>query len=122
MITGETGAGKSIIFGAIELLLGARKSNKILKDPNKKCIIEGIFSQSDQIKSQLVKMDLEVTNDLIIRREIGKNGNSRSFINDSPVKIENLKIISEYIIEINGQHLFNKIGSLKFKYEFINSF
>ena len=122
VITGETGAGKSIIFGAIELLLGARKSNKILKDPNKKCIIEGIFSQSDQIKSQLVKMDLEVTNDLIIRREIRKNGNSRSFINDSPVKIENLKIISEYIIEINGQHLFNKIGSLKFKYEFINSF
>ena len=92
VITGETGAGKSIIFGAIELLLGARKSNKILKDPNKKCIIEGIFSQSDQIKSQLVKMDLEVTNDLIIRREIRKNGSSRSFINDSPLKIENLKV------------------------------
>ena len=122
VITGETGAGKSIIFGAIELLFGARTSNKILKDPNKKCIIEGIFSQSNQIKSQLVKMDLDVTNDLIIRREIRKNGNSRSFINDSPVKIENLKIISEYIIDINGQHLFSKMGSLKFKYEFINSF
>ena len=122
VITGETGAGKSIIFGAIELLFGARTSDKILKDPNKKCIIEGIFSQSNQIKSQLVKMDLDVTNDLIIRREIRKNGNSRSFINDSPVKIENLKIISEYIIDINGQHLFSKMGSLKFKYEFINSF
>ena len=63
-----------------------------------------------------------MSNELIIRREIRKNGNSRSFINDSPVKIENLKIISQYLIEINGQHLFSKMGSLKFKYDFIDSF
>ena len=122
VITGETGAGKSIIFGAIELLIGARSSNKILKDPTSKCVVEGIFSLNEQVLKQLVKMDLDIEEDLIIRREIRKNGSSRSFINDSPVKLDQLKFISQYIIEINGQHLINKMGSLNFKYDFIDSF
>ena len=122
VITGETGAGKSIIFGAIELLIGARSTNKILKDPNSKCIVEGIFSLNEQVLEQLIKMDLDIEEDLIIRREIRKNGISRSFINDSPVKLDQLKHISQYIIEINGQHLINKMGSLNFKYDFIDSF
>jgi len=84
VITSETGAGKSIIFGAIELLLGSRTSNKVLKNSNKKCVVEGVFSQNEQVLKQLVSMDLEVNEDLIIRREIRKNGSSRSFINDSP--------------------------------------
>ena len=78
VITGETGAGKSIIFGAIELLIGARSTNKILKDPNSKCIVEGIFSLNEQVLEQLVKMDLDIEEDLIIRREIRKNGSSMS--------------------------------------------
>ena len=122
VITGETGAGKSIIFGAIELLLGTRASNKVLKNPNFKCVVEGVFLQNKQVLSKLVEMDLDVNEDLIIRREIRKNGTSRSFINDSPVKIDQLKNISQYIIEINGQHLINKMDSLKFKYDFIDSF
>jgi DNA repair protein RecN (Recombination protein N) len=122
VITGETGAGKSIIFGAIELLLGSRTSNKVLKNSKKKCVVEGVFSQNEQVLKQLVSMDLEVNEDLIIRREIRKNGSSRSFINDSPVKIEQLKIMSQYIIEVNGQHLVHKMGSLTFKYDFIDSF
>ena len=122
VITGETGAGKSIIFGAIELLLGTRASNKVLKNPNSKCVVEGVFLQNKQVVNKLVEMDLDVNEDLIIRREIKKNGTSRSFINDSPVKIDQLKKISQYIIEINGQHLVNKMGSLKFKYDFIDSF
>ena len=122
VITGETGAGKSIIFGAVELLIGARSSNKILKDPNSKCVVEGIFSLNEQVIKQLVKMDLDIEEDLIIRREIRKNGTSRSFINDSPVKLDQLKFISQYIIEINGQHLINKMGSLNFKYDFLDSF
>lgn len=122
VITGETGAGKSIIFGAIELLIGARSTNKILKDPNSKCVVEGIFSLNEQVLKQLVKMDLDIEEDLTIRREIRKNGSSRSFINDSPVKLDQLKLISQYIIEINGQHLINKMGSLNFKYDFLDSF
>ena len=67
-------------------------------------------------------MDLDIEEDLIIRREIRKNGSSRSFINDSPVKIDQLKFISQYIIEINGQHLINKMDSLNFKFDFLDSF
>ena len=67
-------------------------------------------------------MDLDIEEDLIIRREIRKNGSSRSFINDSPVKLDQLKFISQYIIEINGQHLINRMDSLNFKYEFLDSF
>ena len=122
VITGETGAGKSIIFGAIELLIGARSSNKILKNPNLKCIVEGVFSLNEQVLNHLVNMDLDIEEDLIIRREIRKNGSSRSFINDSPVKLDQLKFISQFIIEINGQHLINKMDSLKFKYDFLDSF
>ena len=122
VITGETGAGKSIIFGAIELLLGTRASSKVLKNPSSKCIVEGVFIPNKQVLNKLVEMDLDINEDLIIRREIRKNGTSRSFINDSPVKIDQLKDISQYIIEINGQHLVNKMGSLKFKYDFIDSF
>ena len=122
VITGETGAGKSIIFGAIELLIGARSSNKILKDPTSKCVVEGVFSLNEQVIKQLVLMDLDIEDVLIIRREIRQNGSSRSFINDSPVKLDQLKLISQYIIEINGQHLINKMGSLNFKYDFLDSF
>jgi len=122
VITGETGAGKSIIFGAIELLIGTRSSNKVLKNPKSKCVVEGVFSMNENIVKQLVKMDLDIEDDLIIRREIKQNGNSRSFINDSPVKLEQLKLISQYILEINGQHLVSKMGSLNFKYGFIDSF
>ena len=122
VITGETGAGKSIIFGAIEVLIGTRSSNKVLKNPKSKCVVEGVFSMNESIVKQLVKMDLDIEDDLIIRREIKQNGNSRSFINDSPVKLEQLKLISQYILEINGQHLVSKMGSLNFKYGFIDSF
>tara|TARA_B110000858_G_scaffold34811_1_gene38915 strand:- start:707 stop:2353 length:1647 start_codon:yes stop_codon:yes gene_type:complete len=122
VITGETGAGKSIIFGAMELLIGARSSNKILKDPTSKCVVEGVFSLNEQVIKQLVLMDLDIEDVLIIRREIRQNGSSRSFINDSPVKLDQLKLISQYIIEINGQHLINKMGSLNFKYDFLDSF
>ena len=113
VITGETGAGKSIIFGAIELLLGTRASNKVLKNPNSKCIVEGVFLQNNLVLSKLLEMDLDVNEDLIIRREIRKNGTSRSFINDSPVKIDQLKNISQYIIEINGQHLVKQNGLIE---------
>ena len=122
VITGETGAGKSIIFGAIELLIGTRSSNKVLKNPKSKCVVEGVFSMNEKVEKELVKMDLDIEDDLIIRREIKQNGNSRSFINDSPVKLEQLKFISQFILEINGQHLVSKMGSLNFKYGFIDSF
>jgi DNA repair protein RecN (Recombination protein N) len=122
IITGETGAGKSIIIGAVGLLLGGRSSSNLLLDKNKKSVIEGIFRTNQMINNHLLEMELDCNNELILRKEIKPNGNSRSFINDTPVKVEQLKIISENLIELNGQNLVSNIGKSKFKYEFINDF
>ena len=122
IITGETGAGKSIIIGAVSLLLGGRSSQSLLFDKNKKSIIEGVFKPNPLVNRYLLEMDLDCNDELILRKEIKPNGNSRSFINDTPVKVEQLKIISENLIELNGQNLVSNIGKLKFKYEFINDF
>ncbi len=122
IITGETGAGKSIIIGAVSLLTGGRSSTSLLFDKTKKSIIEGVFKPNPLVNSCLLEMDLDCNSELILRKEIKPNGNSRSFINDTPVKVEQLKIISENLIELNGQNLVSNIGKLKFKYEFINDF
>tara|TARA_B100001287_G_scaffold36356_2_gene25794 strand:- start:6654 stop:8300 length:1647 start_codon:yes stop_codon:yes gene_type:complete len=122
IITGETGAGKSIIIGALGLLLGGRSSSNLLLDKSKKSIIEGVFKTNQWINNHLLKMDLDCSDELILRKEIKPNGSSRSFINDTPVKVEQLKTISENLIELNGQNLVSNIGKLKFKYEFINEF
>ena len=122
IITGETGAGKSIIIGAVGLLLGGRSSSNLLLDKNKKSVIEGIFRTNQMINNHLLEMELDCNNELILRKEIKPNGNSRSFINDTPVKVEQLKIISENLIELNGKNLVSNIGKSKFKYEFINDF
>ena len=110
IITGETGAGKSIIIGAVGLLLGGRSSSNLLLDKNKKSVIEGIFRTNQMINNHLLEMELDCNNELILRKEIKPNGNSRSFINDTPVKVEQLKIISENLIELNGQNLVSNIG------------
>ena len=122
IITGETGAGKSVIVGAINLLLGARSSVDLLLDKNKKSIIEGLFKSNKIINEKLKDIDLDFGDDLIIRKEIKANGSSRSFINDTPVKVENLKDITQYLIEFNGQHLVSKIGKNSFKFDFVNGF
>tara|TARA_B100001287_G_scaffold93674_1_gene78566 strand:+ start:2005 stop:3654 length:1650 start_codon:yes stop_codon:yes gene_type:complete len=122
IITGETGAGKSVIVGAINLLLGARSSVDLLLDKNKKSIIEGLFKSNRIINEKLKDIDLDFGDDLIIRKEIKANGSSRSFINDTPVKVENLKDITQYLIEFNGQHLVSKIGKNSFKFDFVNGF
>ena len=122
IITGETGAGKSVIVGAINLLLGARSSSDLLLDKNKKSIIEGLFKSNKKINEKLQNIDLDFGDDLIIRKEIKANGSSRSFVNDTPVKVENLKDITQYLIEFNGQHLVSKIGKNSFKFDFVNGF
>ena len=122
VITGETGAGKSIIIGAIQLLMGARSSSKLLDDNSKKSIVEGVFKPTKFVDNQLKKLDLDCNTDLIIRREIKPNGSSRSFINDTPVKIDQLKIITQGLIELNGQHLVSNMSNIDFNYEFVNSF
>lgn len=106
VITGETGAGKSIILGALGLLLGARADSKTIRQGKAKCIIEGHFSlNSDKLKDFFDDNDFEFElDDCIIRREIYASGKSRAFINDTPAQLSQLKELGEKLIDIHSQH------------------
>lgn len=105
IITGETGAGKSILLGALSLLVGQRADTQVLQDKNKKCIVEGIFKiNTTSFKSFFEKHELD--NELLttIRREINPEGKSRAFINDTPVNLNQLKEFGNKLIDIHSQH------------------
>lgn len=104
-ITGETGAGKSIILGAVSLLLGQRADSKSLFDSEKKCIIEGVFDVSKHpiLPAIFEKLELDFENSCTIRREINPQGKSRSFINDTPVNLDALKEIGIELVDIHSQ-------------------
>ena len=122
-ITGETGAGKSIILGALNLLLGNRFDSVNFKDKSKKSIIEAIFNVS-HLKLQSFFLDNDIDNDsiLIIRREFSFEGKSRSFINDTPVKLDLLKNLSLYLIDIHSQHENLLINNENFQINLIDKF
>ncbi len=104
IITGETGAGKSIILGAIGLLLGNRMDTKALYNPNEKCLIEGHFDVSNfGIKAIFDQEELDYEAVCVIRREISPLGKSRAFVNDTPVNLETLKRIGENLIDVHSQ-------------------
>ena len=106
VITGETGAGKSILLGALKLINGHRADTKVLYDQNAKCIVEATFQLSAKIIKTLaadIDADFE-NNEVIIRREISSTGKSRAFINDTPVKLSDIKIASSLILDIHNQH------------------
>jgi DNA repair protein RecN (Recombination protein N) len=105
VITGETGAGKSIILGALTLILGQRADTKTIKDGQNKCVIEGVFNIADyHLNSFFTDNELDYDDNCIIRREILANGKSRSFINDTPININLLKDLGNLLIDIHSQH------------------
>lgn len=106
VITGETGAGKSIILGAINLLLGQRAESKFIKNKENKCIIEAIFHISNYpIQYIFKKFDLEYDpNECIIRRELYPSGKSRAFINDTPVSLSQIRELGDLLIDVHSQH------------------
>ena len=106
VVTGETGAGKSIILGALSLILGQRAESKFIKQNANKCTIEGVFDISVYELSGLFETnDWVYDGDVcIIRREIWANGKSRAFLNDSPVYLQDLKALGERLIDIHSQH------------------
>ena len=105
IITGETGAGKSILVGALSLILGERADTKVLQDPDTKCIVEGTFEVSRYNLTKLfAKHDLDPEPITIIRREINPVGKSRAFINDTPVKLAVLKEFGLELVDIHSQH------------------
>jgi DNA repair protein RecN (Recombination protein N) len=105
IITGETGAGKSILLGALGLALGRRADSKVLPDESVKCIVEAHFSLKDELLRPIFTREgLDFDNLLICRREISGGGRSRSFINDTPVSLKALQEITGYLIGLHHQH------------------
>ena len=104
-ITGETGAGKSIIIGALGLLMGARADSKAITEGEQKCVIEGEFDvRGYGLESLFEENDLDYSDVCVIRRELSQNGKSRSFVNDTPVTLAPLKVLSAKLIDIHSQH------------------
>lgn len=116
IITGETGAGKSILMGALGLVLGNRAEGKQFFDDSKKCVIEGYFSISSyDLKGFFEEYDLDYEDETIIRREISLDGKSRAFVNDSPVNLATLKALGERLIDIHSQHATLQINTEEFQ-------
>src|SRR6266542_534761 len=105
IITGETGAGKSILLGALSLLVGQRADSGVLLDGSRKCIVEGTFNLSGYGLEELFKQyELDFDTTSVIRREISPDGKSRAFVNDTPVNVSVLKDLGEHLIDIHSQH------------------
>lgn len=117
VITGETGAGKSILLGAIGLLMGQRADSSSIRPGADKCIIEAHFGAvDDTVGAILSQEDIEFDpNECIIRREISAKGKSRSFVNDTPASLSLLKRLSEYLIDIHSQHKNLLLGDAQFQ-------
>ncbi len=121
-VTGETGAGKSIILGALGLILGNRADLKALRDPQRKCVIEGTFELSDGFQLFFEEHDLDFEKQSIIRREITPSGKSRAFINDTPVKLTQLNGLAMHLIDVHSQHQNLLLNDRAFQLELLDGF
>jgi DNA repair protein RecN (Recombination protein N) len=127
-VTGETGAGKSIIMGALGLILGERADTTVLVNKEKKCIVEGVFGAGYKrnVKKFLSENDPDnykddAVEDLVIRREIGVNGKSRAFINDSPVNLDQLRQLSSMLVDMHQQFDSLQLGENDFQREVLDA-
>lgn len=122
IITGETGAGKSILLGALSLLLGAKNDNATIKDSSRTCMVEGVFDLSNlALKSLFEELDIEFDTETTIRRTISPSGKSRSFINDQPVQLAELKSVGAYLIDIHSQHQNLILSSAEFRLQALDA-
>ena len=122
IITGETGAGKSILVGGLSLILGKRADISVVKDVSKKCIIEAVFDVGNyNLKNIFSENEIDYETETIIRREILTSGKSRAFINDSPVNLNQLSVVSSHIIDIHSQHQTLELTENNFQFEVIDS-
>lgn len=123
IITGETGAGKSILMGALSLILGERADSSVLVDNTKKCFIEGSFFVDDkpEIQSFLKSNDLDSNENLLLRREISNNGKSRAFINDTPVNLQQLKSLTYLLVDLHQQFDALELGESDFQRDVLDA-
>lgn len=123
IITGETGAGKSIMLGAIGLLLGNRADKKTLYNEEQKCVIEGSFTVSKyQLESIFDQEELDYDPVCILRREITPSGKSRAFINDTPVRLETMKSLGRFLVDIHSQHDSLLLANQDYQLEIIDAY
>ncbi|MFZ1080480.1 MAG: DNA repair protein RecN [Candidatus Kryptoniota bacterium] len=106
IITGETGAGKSIIIDALNLILGERATAEEVRSGTEKTVVEGVFTMSGNRKVQrlLEEAEIECEDEIIIRREVNQRGQSRAFVNDTPIPISQLKQLGDFLVDLHGQH------------------
>ena len=124
ILTGETGAGKSIIVGALGLILGQRADSTTLLIRDRKCIVEGVFNnreKDEQINDFLKENELDVQDELVIRREIAPNGKSRAFVNDTPVNLTQLQHITSLLVDLHQQFDTLEIGETDFQREVLDA-
>ncbi len=117
VITGETGAGKSIIMGALGLILGDRADSSVCRNPEKKCVIEGTFilGNKNNYASFFEANDLDLADELIIRREINAQGKSRAFINDTPINLAELRQLTSQLVDLHQQFDTLTLGDMEFQ-------
>ncbi|MEQ1553886.1 MAG: DNA repair protein RecN [Ferruginibacter sp.] len=123
IITGETGAGKSILMGALDLVLGKRADIAVLKNKEKKCIVEATFliKNNDAVNIFFIANDLDTESEIIIRREIAANGKSRSFVNDTPVSLTQLKELAHNLVDLHRQFDTQEISTENFQKEVLDA-
>ena len=123
IITGETGAGKSILLGALSMILGERADRNVLLDKSGKCVVEGVFqSKHNDIKEFFKSAGLDFDAQLILRREINGEGKSRSFINDTPITLAQLRELGEMLVDIHSQHETLFLKQKKFQLSVVDAF
>ncbi len=121
IITGETGAGKSILLGALGLIMGNRAESKTLFNKEKKCIIEGVFTIEQSFHSFFKEQDIDFEKETIIRREITPSGKSRAFINDTPTTLSNLKVLTSALVDLHQQFDTLDIHNISFQLNIIDA-
>ncbi len=123
VITGETGAGKSILIGALSLLMGKRADYGVLMDKGKKCVVEGVFQIDElDIDHFFKENDLDYEREAILRREIIPSGRSRAFINDTPVNLETLKSLASRLVDIHSQHETLELSKSRFQLDVLDAY
>src|SRR3954470_11318705 len=124
VLTGETGAGKSIIVGALGLILGQRAESNVLLNKEKKCIVEGYFkgeTSDEHVLNFLKENELDLHDEVVVRREIAANGKSRAFINDTPVNLSQLNQLSSLLVDLHQQFDTLELGETDFQREVLDA-
>lgn len=124
IITGETGAGKSILIDAMSLLLGERASTEVVRKGAQKSFVEGIFDveNNKKVKKILDENDIEFSSELIVRREISLKGSNRCFINDTPVSLQLVKELGDLLVDLHGQHEHQSLLRVETHIDFLDEF